>query len=329
MLPEYISENIASLKLNEIRPAISVKVEVTNEFKILNSEIILAEIRVTNKICYEEIDTILNSDETDEISQLIKIMQKFSEVLLENRLENGASLITRKEPTIKVKDNEIYFSIHEDSLSYKMIAEFMIFTNFVIADFANKKGIPIIYKTQDYIDDFNDYSLVRMTEYNPITFRKIIRKMKKSDFSVYPGKHSSLGVELYTQCSSPLRRFHDLVIQRQIEAYLYNEKLPYSGEEILELLVQAEYITDIVKRVCSESEKFWILKYFEKYLIENDFTATIIEKNKKGDYIVELDDYYVIGKILDENNLNIGDKIHIQISKLLPEQYILYFRLIE
>ena len=40
--------------------------------------------------------------------------------------------------------------------------------------------------------------------------------MGKSYITTKPGKHESLGLQMYVQCTSPLRRYLDLIIQRQV-----------------------------------------------------------------------------------------------------------------
>ena len=48
--------------------------------------------------------------------------------------------------------------------------------------------------------------------------------MGKSYISTKPNKHESLGLEKYTQCTSPLRRYLDLIVQRQVYNSLNNNE---------------------------------------------------------------------------------------------------------
>jgi hypothetical protein len=50
----------------------------------------------------------------------------------------------------------------------------------------------------------------------------------KVKFSTRPGEHQGLGVSHYLWASSPLRRYSDLVNQRQLLAVVNGEKPPYS-----------------------------------------------------------------------------------------------------
>ena len=49
--------------------------------------------------------------------------------------------------------------------------------------------------------------------------------MGKSYITTKPGKHESLGLNMYVQCTSPLRRYLDLIIQRQVYNKINNYEL--------------------------------------------------------------------------------------------------------
>ena len=49
--------------------------------------------------------------------------------------------------------------------------------------------------------------------------------MGRSYITTKPGVHESLGLEMYVQCTSPLRRYLDLIIQRQVYNKIKNYEL--------------------------------------------------------------------------------------------------------
>ena len=49
--------------------------------------------------------------------------------------------------------------------------------------------------------------------------------MGKSYITTKPGNHESLGLKIYVQCTSPLRRYLDLIIQRQVYNKINNYEL--------------------------------------------------------------------------------------------------------
>ena len=49
--------------------------------------------------------------------------------------------------------------------------------------------------------------------------------MGRSFITTKPGIHESLGIRMYVQCTSPLRRYLDLIIQRQVYNKINNYEL--------------------------------------------------------------------------------------------------------
>ena len=58
--------------------------------------------------------------------------------------------------------------------------------------------------------------------------------------SLAPGLHHGLGVDNYVQVTSPLRRYNDLVTQKQLKNAMVNLESPYSDEEILNVSMSAQ-----------------------------------------------------------------------------------------
>ena len=85
------------------------------------------------------------------------------------------------------------------------------------------------YVTSLFIDKYNLAAAFRiqklncnpseiLNRYNDSDIKYIILKqyMGRSYITTRPGIHESLGLSMYVQCTSPLRRYLDLIIQRQV-----------------------------------------------------------------------------------------------------------------
>ena len=123
---------------------------------------------------------------------------------------------------VGVRDGEIEIRVLEaDSPSRVLVAEFMVLSNFVAARYAADNRIPIIYRVQP--DLGGDVSTQRPR------------------LSLYPEHHAGIGLGFYAQLSSPIRRYADLVMQRQLVAALSGSGgQPYGVEELLTVLASAE-----------------------------------------------------------------------------------------
>ena len=69
----------------------------------------------------------------------------------------------------------------------------------------------------------------------PTRFCALRSCMPRSEMSMSPIRHASLGLESYVQVTSPIRRYTDLLAHFQIKAHLQGEKLPFSREELQEI----------------------------------------------------------------------------------------------
>jgi exoribonuclease II len=102
----------------------------------------------------------------------------------------------------------------------------------------------------------------------------------KVRMSTVPAAHQGLGVEGYAWLSSPLRRYVDLVNQRQLIALARGEALPYQAhdERVLAALRDFELAHDAYGEFQRQMERYWCLRW----LIQegrNTAAATVIRES--------------------------------------------------
>jgi exoribonuclease-2 len=84
--------------------------------------------------------------------------------------------------------------------------------------------------------------------------------MRSRSLSAKPGAHSGLGLDTYTQVTSPLRRYTDLLAHQQIRAFLRNES-PLSEEEVLLHLAAGEAASGATTQAERASRAHWTAVY--------------------------------------------------------------------
>ena len=89
--------------------------------------------------------------------------------------------------------------------------------------------------------------------------------MRAAAISLQPGLHGGLGVEPYCQTTSPLRRFIDLISQRQLVAIIDNKALPYSLDDLTELCPYVEERLRLISRLEQRRERYWIYHHLSQY----------------------------------------------------------------
>jgi exoribonuclease-2 len=95
--------------------------------------------------------------------------------------------------------------------------------------------------------------------------------------STTPGSHSSLGLKPYSTFTSPIRRYLDLIAQRQLRSVLLEERKPYSEEELKQMIVDAEINQTKINLLQKQRRNYWLFKYLEGKVGES-FTALVLRK---------------------------------------------------
>ena len=280
MLPPDISENAASLKQGEMRPAISVIVTLNRFFEIKDYEVIATRIKVDRQLSYSEVNAMAEDD--PDMNVLIKIAKAFRE----KRLSLGATHITLPEVNVYLDENgEIAISrVDRESPSRMMVAEMMIMANWMMAGFLSRNGVPAIFRSQQ-----EPKERLYRGESDSLFLNCLQRKfVNRAIISHKAAFHAGLGLDAYVTATSPIRRYHDLVTQRQIRSILGLEE-PYTAADITRITQMLEAPITNVGKIQFNRRKYWLLKYLEDRI--GDKTPGLVLERKKNSYNVLLTEY--------------------------------------
>lgn len=310
MLPDAVSCDISSLTASELRSSVVVQAWLDAEGNLVRSEISRQAARVARRLNYAQADELI-AQGADRVANL----HRLSEKLAAQRQAEGAISLQRPEYKIKVENDTISVTmIERDSPSRTMVAEMMILANHVAARYARDHQVPIIYRTQDPPEKPIDPEQAR----DPLAFQKIRRQLKPSSLSLHPGGHSGLGLSAYTQLSSPLRRFADLVMQRQLVAHLSGEPLPYDQDELFKVLATAENTAREARGLENAAKRRWFMEYLRREWLEQPVQALLVEETKVG-FKAELQPWGVDALISGPGKREVGMIVTAKIEKLRPK----------
>ena len=256
MFPESISEEFCSLDEGRERLALSFALDFSSEIEFKNISIKKSIIKLDKATEYPLANEMLKSDEWLNSAYL------FSERLKAERIKNGAIIIPRQ-PELDIKvvdDNIIIEQENRDELTAGMIAEFMIWVNHVVALWFHENSIPALYRTQEGDSDF---SIPLTDTFDPVVFWNTLKVMRKTIVGPDFGKHYSLGVIGYTQISSPLRRYSDLLLHRQIKSFLDQQSF-MSQEELNKRVMISDIAVEHAEDTMKDRERYYILKYLKQ-----------------------------------------------------------------
>jgi exoribonuclease-2 len=137
------------------------------------------------------------------------------------------------------------------------VTEAMLMAGQAIAGFAIEQQIPIPFTTQD----------PPRTEERPgdlAGMYALRRASSPSQPSSAPGPHAGLGLEIYTQATSPLRRYLDLVVHQQLRARARGEGL-MDVQDVLERVGATAAVSGSVRHAERLARRHWTLVYLMKH----------------------------------------------------------------
>jgi exoribonuclease-2 len=227
----------------------------------------------------------------------LRLMNQAALKLRERRRLAGALLIHRREPKIKVsEDGEITLTLIDSaSPSRLLVAELMVLSNYAAARWAADHRVPIIYRVQPNLG--GDYAAQRPR------------------LSLHPEFHAGVGLDYYAQVSSPIRRYMDLVLQRQLLAALAEPpSVAYQADELMTVLANAEAAETEGKELERRAKRYWILRYLERNAQGRELEAIVLRDGASA----ELDAYAVRGSLHGAPNLVSQSRIVVRIARVEP-----------
>ncbi len=266
MLAENSLEDYA-LGLTECSRALSFRIKLDGDGNVEECSVIKTLVNV-KRLSYEQADEL---KDTAELKTLFDIAQKNEQ----RRKSNGAVQISMPEVHITVDPETKKVAIEKTPhpRSAEMVREMMVLAGEGAAKFAFQNNIPFPYVSQEQPTIPSDIPEGLAGQY------KLRRCMHKRSVGVTPSMHWGLGIGMYTQVTSPLRRYGDLIAHMQLRAFLENR--PMLDKDTMLLRVSAgEESAQAAHKAERKSNSHWTLVY----LLQNpEWTgeAVCIDNNGK------------------------------------------------
>jgi exoribonuclease-2 len=244
MLPWTAIETLG-LGLADVSPALSFGLELDGDGELGDVEIAPSWVRVT-RLTYQEAERRLGEEPLAGLHQQALIQQA-------RRRAQGAVSIELPEIKIGVEGGKVTVQPVHPLRSRDLVTEAMLVAGEAAARFATRRGIPIPFTTQN----------PPRTEDRPLDLAGMYglrRASMPSQPGSTPGPHAGLGLELYAQATSPLRRYLDLVVHQQLRAHLRGEPL-LSGQEVVERVGATAALTGSLRQAERLARRHWTLVY--------------------------------------------------------------------
>jgi ribonuclease R len=328
MLPERLSGDLCSLRPDEDRLCLSVLVEMTGSGEVQVVRIRETVIRSRARLTYEEAQSILDegSEANHPAAEALQTLAGIARCLRETRMEAGAVDFDKPEIQVRLgEDGEVVDVGHRSRLeSNRLIEEFMLLANCLVAAEAQRtsRDRPFVYRIHEHPDgtkvraladyvklfgyrlDIRDGRVssaslnrllraVRGTAQEPVIEEAALRAMARARYSTENVGHFGLAVDQYSHFTSPIRRYPDLLVHREIKHRLSLSPTPdVDLEEFCRHCSEQERLADEAER---ETLKLKLVEYAQKH-VGDEFAGVITGVTAFGVF-VELNQLLVEGMV--------------------------------
>ncbi|MCB0104016.1 MAG: RNB domain-containing ribonuclease [Anaerolineales bacterium] len=365
MIPDLLSADLTSLKLNEERMALVIEMELGADGSLLNSSIYRARVCNHAKLAYNNIAPWLegNGIVPEAVSSIpgladnLLLQDKAAQSLKKLRHVHGALTLETIEAKPIFDDDQIKtLEIEEKNRAKELIEDFMIAANGITARYLSENGFPSIRrvvrapKRWDRIVEIAENHQYELP-YEPdskaleefLIHAKAADQMRFSDLSLAVIKllgsgeyvaessnetapgHFGLAVKDYAHSTAPNRRYPDLLTQRLLKAVLEGKPIPYRKDELDELAAHCTEAEDIATKVERRVEKSAAALMLESRIGET-FDSIVTGASEKGTW-VRLLSIPVEGKLEEGlEGVDVGDQIRVQLILVDVQQGFIDFR---
>ena len=261
MFPAALATGPMSLIQGKECSALSFSVTLDETGAACDYSICTSTVKPTYRLTYDDVDEMLElgiqaEPEIGAIASAAKLRQKW-------RQTQGAIGIFMPESSIKVHGDEISIHVIDESPARDLVAEMMILAGELAARYGQLHSLPIPYRYQAQPELPPDEELLAVPA-GPARACAVRRCMPRSEMGLIPGRHAGLGLEAYTQVTSPIRRYTDLLTHFQIKAHLRGEPLPFSAEQIQEIVMSLGTAVKEASTVERQTNRYWGLEYLRR-----------------------------------------------------------------
>tara|TARA_Y100001936_G_scaffold253636_1_gene319647 strand:- start:2691 stop:4550 length:1860 start_codon:yes stop_codon:yes gene_type:complete len=240
MLPETVI-NQYTLKEGQICPTISMYIEVADDLTVISVNSYIERIKIKANLRYEEVELDFNEEKIarNKINCIfgheLKLLWNFACKMQDSRRKANDENNEKIDHIFSIKNGNIIIKERRrDSPINKLVSELMIFVNTEWGKQLANCRVTGIYRNQNG---------------------------GKVKMNMSPAIHQGLGVSQYAWCSSPIRRYIDLINQRQLISILQENTPPHPKgcNNLKEIITNFEKTYEAYNKFQRKMEKYWCL----------------------------------------------------------------------
>ncbi len=315
MLPRELSDDLCSLRANEVRPVLACRMTIDNEGSIEDDiTFFAATITSKAKLAYDDVsDWLENNDAwqppSDAIAQQVRLLQRVC--LARAQWRQTHALVFKDRPDYRFilgEKGEVLNIVAEPRrIANRIVEESMIAANICAArvlrdtlgfgvynvhmgfDPASSEQLAALLKTHGMHVDAEEVltlagfcKLRRELDAQPSGFldSRIRRFQSFAEISIDPGPHFGLGLEAYATWTSPIRKYGDMINHRLLKAIIKGESIARPQADTTVQMTERRRLNRMAERDVGD----WLYARYlqDKAGTDARFAAEIIDISRGG-----------------------------------------------
>lgn len=326
MLPNQLCNDVCSLRPEEDRLAMSVYIELSQEAEVQQERFYLSCIRSSARLRYEEVDAYLTTGTTDvfdaDIQEMIRLLDTMAQKRRFLRKKRGSLTFEKAEPEVVLgnKGEVQDIRLHTTTRATSLVEEAMLLANEAVAKALSEHEIQTAYRIHEAPESEAVKSAARMLyetnlitkdqcdmlttadthtiqaviegacdEAAPFVNMILLRAMKKAIYAPTNKGHYALGAPAYCHFTSPIRRYPDIIVHRQLKKYLLeNAADTIAPKRLAALCKKASEKERVALSAEYASQEIKMAQYYARR-IGQTYQAHIVSCQEYGVYVELLD----------------------------------------
>lgn len=292
MLPDAVVEKFTLLE-DTTRPVLSMYLEVrSSDLAVVSSQTRVERVRIAANLRHGALEkkfneTTLAAGEPDfPFGSELKLLWQFAETLEKSRGKPESAGAPQIDYNFFIENERVTITERRRGTPIdKVVSELMIYVNTAWGKLLADHDIAAIYRAQGN---------------------------GKVKMSTAPGEHQGLGVGQYIWASSPLRRYVDLINQRQLLAWINVEAPPYAknSERLLIAMRDFELAYEAYNDFQRTMERYWCLRWLQQESV-NLIAATVVREN-----LVKMEKLPLFARVPSLPELPAASRVEVEMSCL-------------
>jgi ribonuclease R len=333
MLPPQLSNQLCSLNPRRDRLVLVAEMSYDGSGRRTGDRFYRAVMHSRARLTYTQVAGALGERTAAALPELasagvdLAVLRDLMRKLYDNRVADGSLDLDVPEPIVELSDDGrcVGLRLSERNDAHRIIEELMLEANRACARFLEERDVALPYRIHEppdpaEIEELNEFLVLfgfRVTVQDPmrpqdvqellrrirghrlegVLSRRLLRSLTQAQYSAFNHGHFGLAFPIYCHFTSPIRRYPDLIVHRQLGKVFDGATAPSAEEN--DAIEAASIASSQAERNAMDAERAMLdLKRAEFMLghIGEPQAGTIVSLVSSG-FFVELEAYPVEGMV--------------------------------